>query len=48
MNKLYNGPVMINKLKIYIRNTYTSFLATTATCTSFHDPESGGKGYFMP
>ena len=48
MNKLYNGLVMINKLKISIRNTWTPFSSTEKPFASFHDPESGEKGYFMP
>ena len=48
MNKMYNGTVMMNIIKIYRIITYTSFLVTAATCISFHDPESGEKGDFMP
>ena len=48
MKKLYNGTVMMNKLKIYIINTYTSFLAIAETGTMFHDPESGENGCFIP
>ena len=48
MNKLYNSPVVMNNFKIYIINTYKSFLVTSATCISFHDPESGEKGILCP